>query len=37
MSLTGRQRLERTLRGEPIERMQIAPFLYYNSVYAMFR
>ena len=37
MSLTSRQRLLRTLRGEPVDRVPIAPFLYYNAVYEMFR
>ncbi len=34
--LTGRERLLRTLRGQPVDRMPIAPFLYYNAVYEMF-
>jgi len=36
MSLSGRQRLQRTLRREPVDRVPIAPFLYYNAVYEMF-
>jgi len=36
MSLSGRERLERTLRREPVDRVPIAPFLYYNAVYEMF-
>ena len=34
--LSGRERLLRTLRGDPVDRMPIAPFLYYNAVYEMF-
>ncbi|MBN1911328.1 MAG: hypothetical protein JW818_16415 [Pirellulales bacterium] len=35
-TLTGRERLLRTLRGEPVDRMPVAPFVYYNAVYEMF-
>jgi len=35
-SSSGRERLLRTLRGQPVDRMPIAPFLYYNAVYEMF-
>jgi uroporphyrinogen-III decarboxylase len=34
--MNGRERLLRTLRGEPVDRVPISPFLYYNSVYEMF-
>ncbi len=34
--MNGRERLLRTLKGEPVDRVAIAPFLYYNSVYEMF-
>ena len=34
--LTGRERLLRTLRCQPVDRMPVSPFLYYNSVYEMF-
>jgi uroporphyrinogen decarboxylase len=35
-TLTGRQRLLQTLKGKPVDRIAIAPFLYYNAVYEMF-
>jgi uroporphyrinogen-III decarboxylase len=34
--VNGRERLLKTLRGEPVDRVPIAPFLYYNNVYEMF-
>jgi hypothetical protein len=34
--MTGRERLLKTLKGEKVDRVPIAPFLYYNSVYEMF-
>ncbi len=34
--MNGRERLRRTLKGEPVDRVAISPFLYYNSVYEMF-
>jgi uroporphyrinogen-III decarboxylase len=34
--VNGRERLLRTLKGEPVDRVPIAPFLYYNNVYEMF-
>lgn len=34
--MNGRQRLLRTFRGEPVDRVPISPFLYYNNVYEMF-
>ncbi len=37
MLLTSRERLFRTLAGEPVDRVPIAPFLYYNAVYEMFQ
>jgi hypothetical protein len=36
MALTGKERLQRTLQGQRVDRIPIAPFLYYNSVYEMF-
>jgi len=35
-TLTGRERLLRTFRGEPVDRVPIAPFLWFNNVYEMF-
>jgi uroporphyrinogen-III decarboxylase len=35
--MTSRERLLRTLRREKTDRVPIAPFLYYNNVYEMFR
>ena len=37
MTLTGRERLLRTLHGKPVDRIPVAPFVYYNAVYEMFR
>ena len=34
--MNGRGRLLKTLKGEPVDRVPIAPFLYYNTVYEMF-
>ncbi|MHB0998296.1 MAG: uroporphyrinogen decarboxylase family protein [Armatimonadota bacterium] len=34
--MTGRERLLRTFRREPVDRIPVAPFLYYNSIYEMF-
>ena len=34
--MDGRERLLTTLRGERADRVPVAPFLYYNSVYEMF-
>jgi uroporphyrinogen-III decarboxylase len=34
--VNGRDRLLKTLRGQPVDRVPIAPFLYYNNVYEMF-
>ncbi len=34
--MNGRERLLRTLKGEKVDRVPIAPFLYYNAVYEMF-
>ena len=34
--MNGRERLLKTLRGEAVDRVPIAPFLYYNNVYEMF-
>jgi len=34
--LTSRERLLRTFRRQPVDRIPVAPFLYYNSVYEMF-
>ena len=36
MELTGRQFLKMALRREPVDRVPLAPFLYYNAVYEMF-
>ena len=35
--MTSRERLLRTFRGEKTDRVPIAPFLYYNSVYEKFK
>ena len=35
--MNGRQRLLTTLKGDKADRIPIAPFLYYNSIYEMFR
>ncbi len=35
--LTGRERLLRTFRHEKVDRVPIAPFLYFNTTYEMFR
>ena len=35
--MNGRERLIKALRGQPTDRVPIAPFLYYNSVYEMFK
>lgn len=35
--MNGRERLLKTLGGEPVDRVPIAPFLYYNNVYEMFK
>ena len=35
--MNGRERLIQALRGQPTDRVPIAPFLYYNSVYEMFK
>ena len=35
-TLTPRKRLLRNLRREPVDRISVAPFLYFNSVYEMF-
>ncbi len=34
--MNGRERLLKTLKGEKVDRVPIAPFLYYNAVYEMF-
>ena len=34
--MNGRERLLKTLKNEPVDRIPIAPFLYYNAVYEMF-
>ena len=34
--LTGRERLFKTFRGQKVDRVPIAPFLYYNAIYEMF-
>ena len=34
--MNGRERLTRVLKGEPVDRVPISPFLYYNAVYEMF-
>ena len=34
--MNSRERLTRVLKGEPVDRIPIAPFLYYNAVYEMF-
>jgi uroporphyrinogen-III decarboxylase len=34
--MNGRERLLKTFRGEPVDRVPISPFLYYNNVYEMF-
>ena len=34
--MTGRERLMRTFRRQPVDRVAVAPFLYYNNVYEMF-
>jgi len=34
--MNGRERLFKALRGQPTDRVPVAPFLYYNSVYEMF-
>ena len=34
--VNGRERLLATLRGQPTDRVAIAPFLYFNSVYELF-
>ena len=34
--MTSRERLLRTFRREPVDRIPVSPFLYYNSVYEMF-
>lgn len=35
--LTGRERLLRTFRGEPVDRMPVGPFLWRNNIYEMFK
>jgi uroporphyrinogen-III decarboxylase len=35
--LTGRERLLKTFRREPVDRVPIGPFLWYNNVYEMFQ
>jgi hypothetical protein len=35
--MNGRERLIKALSGQPTDRVPIAPFLYYNSVYEMFK
>jgi uroporphyrinogen-III decarboxylase len=34
--MTSRERLERTFRRQQVDRIPVAPFLYYNNVYEMF-
>ena len=34
--MNGRERLTRVLKGQPVDRIPIAPFLYYNAIYEMF-
>ncbi len=34
--MTGRERLTRTFRRQAVDRVPVAPFLYYNSIYEMF-
>jgi hypothetical protein len=34
--MNGRERLLKTLAGEPVDRVPVAPFLYFNSIYEMF-
>jgi uroporphyrinogen decarboxylase len=34
--MNSRERLLKTLKHEPVDRMPIAPFLYYNAIYEMF-
>ncbi len=34
--MTSRERLQRIFRREAVDRVLVAPFLYYNSVYEMF-
>jgi len=34
--MNGRERLLRTLRHQPTDRVPVAPFTYYNSIYEMF-
>ena len=35
--MNGRDRLTATFRGQPVDRVPISPFIYYNSIYEMFR
>ena len=35
--MTGRERLLKTLRREKVDQVPVAPFLYYNNVYEMFK
>ncbi len=35
--MKGRERLEKTFRGEKADRIPISPFIYYNNVYEMFK
>jgi uroporphyrinogen decarboxylase len=36
-TLTGRERLLRTFRKQPVDRVPVAPYLWYNNVYEMFK
>jgi len=35
-TMTSRERLQRTFRRQAVDRVPVAPFLYYNNVYEMF-
>jgi hypothetical protein len=34
--MNGRERLTAILRGQPVDRIAISPFIYYNNIYEMF-
>jgi len=35
--MTGRERLTKTFQGQPVDRVPISPFIYYNNIYEMFK
>ena len=36
-SMTGRERLTKTFKGEPVDRISVSPFIWANNVYEMFK